>query len=385
MSPVENRQPAWGIPWVKPAHLPYGLQVLAVWSLVLVVVAAALGILFRVLESLAIVIIPVAVALLIATALQPVVTLLHRRTPAGPALSVVTAMVGLVALLAGAFSLFSVRVYGQAGIIETNALQGYESVLVWLRTGPLSLSGQDLGALTTRVADLASKDSSVVVGRIFSVGTTTVDVFAGALICVFTTFFFLYQGRSLWAAVTAFLPDQAREPVFQAGRRAVRSLSAYTRAQVVVAAFNGTVLGLGVFVLGAPVALPIGLVAFFASFVPLVGVLLSGVLPVLVVLATTGPVAALAMVAIVIGAHLTESHVLQPFLMGHAVALHPLALLIALAVGTLVAGVAGALFAVPLLASLNSAGHYLTGRDPFPGLGSAPSSGPIIPEAGPST
>jgi len=146
------------------------------------------------------------------------------------------------------------------------------------------------------------------------------------------------------------------------------SLGAYTHMQLGVAAINAVGIGVGAAVLGVPFAIPVTIFVFLCSFVPIVGSLLSGALPALLALVDQGPVAAIIMIVIVIAVHQIESHLLQPFLMGHAVALHPLAVIVVVAAGTYLFGLAGALFAVPVTAMLNSVVRYLTGHDPFPQL-----------------
>ncbi len=155
----------------------------------------------------------------------------------------------------------------------------------------------------------------------------------------------------------------------QAGRRGLVTLGAYTRTQILVAAVDAVGIGLGAAILQVPLALPLAVLVFLGSFIPIVGAVVTGSIAILVALVSNGPATALWMVVVVIAVQQLEGHVLQPFLMGHAVSLHPVAVLLSVAAGSFVAGIVGALFAVPIAATLNTVMLYLHGHDKFPQLG----------------
>jgi predicted PurR-regulated permease PerM len=180
-------------------------------------------------------------------------------------------------------------------------------------------------------------------------------VLAGFFIVLFVTFFFLRDGAQIWAFVTHFLPRGARLPVWQAGNEAWETLYSYVRATVFVAFVDALGIGVGAAVLGVPLALPLGALVFLSSFIPVVGATLSGAVAVLVALVAKGPLTALIMLGVVIAVQQLEGHVLQPFVMGRAVALHPLAVVLVLTAGIVIAGIVGGLIAVPILAVLNTA------------------------------
>jgi putative heme transporter len=192
---------------------------------------------------------------------------------------------------------------------------------------------------------------------------------AGALISLFCTLFFLHDGRHIWAWVVGLLPRHSRERVHQAGRRGLVTLGGYTRTQILVALVDAVGIGLGAVVLGVPLALPLAALVFIGSFIPIVGALATGFIAILVALVAQGPADALWMLVIVLVVQQIEGHVLQPLLMGHAVSLHPVAVILAVAAGSLAAGIVGALFAVPIVAVLNTVILYLHGHDKFPDLG----------------
>ncbi|MEK8227925.1 AI-2E family transporter [Oerskovia sp. M15] len=170
-----------------------------------------------------------------------------------------------------------------------------------------------------------------------------------ALIALFCTFFFLLDGRTIWSWVVGLMPLRSRDTIHQAGRRGIVTISAYARTQILVAFVDAVGIGVGAAFFVPSLALPLGILVFVGSFIPIVGAVVTGVVAVLVVLVANGWVAALVMLGIVLVVQQIEGHVLQPFLMGHAVSLHPVAVLLVVAAGAFAAGIVGALFAVPSL------------------------------------
>jgi predicted PurR-regulated permease PerM len=197
---------------------------------------------------------------------------------------------------------------------------------------------------------------------VLSVGSSAGHFLAGLLITLFVLVFFLLEGERIWRFLVGLLPRQARPAADGAGRRGWTSLVSYVRVQVLVAAVDAVGIGAGAAILGVPLALPLGILVFVASFIPVVGALVSGVVAVLLALVANGLVNAVIMLVIVVAVQQIESHVLQPLIMGRAVSLHPVAVILAVAAGSYIAGIPGALFAVPTLAVTNSAVRYIAAR-----------------------
>jgi predicted PurR-regulated permease PerM len=192
-----------------------------------------------------------------------------------------------------------------------------------------------------------------------STATTVGHVLAGFFLVLFATFFFLKDGRAIWSFLIGLLPRSARDAMEQAGEYSWRTLIAYVRATVLVAFVDAMGIGLALYFIGVPLALPLSALVFLGAFIPVVGATLSGAVAVLVALVAKGPVAALLVLAAVIAVQQLEGHILQPLLLGRAVALHPLGVIVALAAGVVLAGIVGALVAVPLVAVVNTAVRYL--------------------------
>ncbi|MBF1671530.1 MAG: AI-2E family transporter, partial [Rothia mucilaginosa] len=172
----------------------------------------------------------------------------------------------------------------------------------------------------------------------------------------------LMEGERIWLFVTRLFPKDARAAVNGAGRAGWKSLGAYVRVQILVAAIDAIGIGIGAAILGVPLAIPLGVLVFLGSFVPVIGALISGAVAVLLALVALGPVQALIMLGIVLLVQQLESHILQPLIMGKAVSLHPLAVIFSVAGGSMIFGAVGALFAVPTLAVVNSVVRYLANR-----------------------
>jgi predicted PurR-regulated permease PerM len=198
-----------------------------------------------------------------------------------------------------------------------------------------------------------SQDGEVL-GRVTEVGSAVGHVVAGFFITLFATYFFLADGDRIWTWVVRLAPRVARERIDSSGKVAWISLVQFVRATVIVAAVDAVGVMIGAAVLDVPFVLAIGVLVFLGGFVPLIGATIAGVVAVLVALVDQGPLTALLMLAVVIGVQQLEGHVLQPFLLGRWVALHPLGVIFAIAGGVLVAGVVGALVAVPLAAATNA-------------------------------
>ncbi|MGV8978173.1 MAG: AI-2E family transporter [Cellulomonas sp.] len=349
--------------------VPRPVRVAAAWSWRLLLMAAALAVLFWVLTVLKTVVVPVAIALLVTIVLTPLVTWLQRRAHLPRAAASGVALLGLLAVIGLLIGLAGSSIANGITELWQEAGEGIGKVTVWLAQGPLHLSAAEIDDYVSRVGSSISKDSGGLVTGALSVTTTVGHVAAGTLIAIFCTFFFLLEGRAIWTWIVGLLPLTARERVHQAGRRSVVTLGAYTRTQILVALVDAVGIGVGAAVLRVPLALPLGILVFVGSFIPIVGAVLTGSIAVLVALVAQGPGAAVVMAIVVLVVQQVEGHVLQPFLMGHAVSMHPVAVLLVVATGSLVAGVVGALFAVPIAAVLNTVVLYLHGHDKFPALG----------------
>jgi predicted PurR-regulated permease PerM len=342
------------------AEVPYGVDLAAAWSWRLLVIGAAVYALCYVISFLAVLVIPVVVALLISALVVPIVDYLERtgvRRSFG-SIVVVLLTLGLVALL---LTFAGQQVANGASDLSDSTVEGLQKIKDWLQNGPLHASDSQINDYIQRIQDAISKQTEQggVVGRVTEVGSAVGHILAGFFIVLFSTFFFLSDGSRIWAWVVRLSPRAARERVDSSGRVAWISLTQFVRATVIVAATDAILIGLGAAILGVPFSLAIGVLVFLGAFVPIIGATVAGTVAVLVALVDQGLVTALIMLAVVIGVQQLEGHVLQPFLMGRWVSVHPLGVILAIGAGVLTAGVAGALVAVPLAAAANAVVQHL--------------------------
>ncbi len=349
--------------------VPPSVRAAASWSWRFLLIAAGLAGLGWLLAYFKVLVVAVAVAVLLSVLLAPVVTWLHRKARFPHGLASAVAVLLLLGVVGGIVTLAGNSIANGFGELRDEALAGFQQLIDWLSDGPFAITATQLDDYVQQVSDLVSSNSSSLVTGALSVTTTVGHVVAGALITLFCTLFFLHDGRRIWGWVVGLLPKGSREKVHQAGRRGLVTLGGYTRTQILVALVDAAGIGIGAAILGVPLALPLAALVFIGSFIPIIGALATGAIAILVALVAQGPVDALIMLGIVLIVQQIEGHVLQPLLMGHAVSLHPVAVILAVAAGSFAAGIVGALFAVPIVAVLNTVILYLHGHDKFPDLG----------------
>ncbi|MEG3614479.1 AI-2E family transporter [Isoptericola haloaureus] len=350
--------------------VPASVRAAAAWSWRLLLIAAGVAGVVWLLGQLKTIAVPVAVALLVTILLRPMRRMLENAgVPRGAATAL--SLVALIVFVAGLVTLAGSQIVAGFQDLWDQAVQGFQEFVDWLSEGPLGLDAQQLSNYTNQLQDLVASQSSNLITGALGAASTVGHVLVGIIIAIFCTIFFLQDGRNIWTWVVNLLPLPAREKVHQAGRRGMVTLSSYVRTQILVALVDGVGIGIGAAFFVPSLALPIGILVFVGSFVPILGAIVTGAIATAVVLVAQGWVAALIMLGIVLLVQQLESHILQPLLMGHAVSLHPVAVVLVVAAGSLAAGLIGALFAVPLAAVLNTVVQYLHGHDKFPELGTA--------------
>lgn len=364
------------------SSIPRGVDIAASWSWRFLVIVLATGALGWLVNYLSVVVIPVVVALLIAALLAPMVDRIHRgKLARGPAAAIV--LVGMLVFLGAALTLVGQQIIDGFSDLSEQVVRGLQQIEAWLRTGPLSLSDAQLTSLLNQAQDAVTSSNEQIVASATSLGTALGHLVAGFFIVLFSLFFFLYDGERIWTFIARLFPRAARDRVDSSGRVAWTTLTAFVRATVIVAFVDAVGIMLAALVLKVPLAVPIGVLVFLGAFVPIVGALVSGFVAVIVALVAHGPVVALLMLGAVLLVQQLESHVLQPFLLGRAVSVHPLAVILAVASGVLVAGVVGALVAVPVIASLNAVVRHLAAPAPAGGDSPEQAEAQAEAEAGP--
>jgi putative heme transporter len=360
--------PAAVVPGTQPAsprgpidgiETPHVLRFTAAWSWRLLLVVAAVWVLLQLFALLSVVLVPVIIGLLLAAVASPIADRITSwGVPRGLA-TVVTIVLGL-SLIVGLVTLVAQQFSSGFGDLRDQFDQSLGQLERYL--ADLGLSRAQLQDFFDRVRDGVGSGESNLGGTVVRTATTAGHLLAGLFIVLFATIFFTYDGRNIWRWVVRLFPDQARARVEGSGVRAWAVLTAYVRATVIIAAVDALGIAIVALVLGLPLVLPLAVLVFMGAFIPVVGATISGIAAVAVALVSEGPVQALIMLAGVIGVQQLEGHVLQPFLMGRLVRVHPLAVVVVIAIGGLVAGLFGALIAVPLTAIVNAVATYLAGE-----------------------
>ncbi|PRY40562.1 AI-2E family transporter [Umezawaea tangerina] len=333
--------------------VPRPLRVAAALSWRFLVLVAALYVVGTVTGYLAGIVVPVAIALLLAALLVPGVDdLAGRGVPRGLAAALV--LIGGLVILGGVLTFVVVTfVNGVPGLV-TQLSHSVETASDWLTNGPLHLSDTQIRDASAKfVATLTENQSDITSGALTTAATVG-EILTQMLLVLFTLIFFLYDGARIWQFLIRAVPTRVRTRVDVAGRRGLAALVSYVRATAAVAVVDAVGIGIGLAALGVPLAIPLAALVFLGAFIPIIGAVVAGSIAILIALVANGVVAGLVVAGIVIAVMQLESHVLQPLLLGRAVKLHPLAVVLAIAGGLLTGGIAGALLSVPLLAVLNS-------------------------------
>lgn len=312
-------------------------------------IAAALAVVFWLFAQLSLLVVPVVLALILAALLAPVARLLGRVrwVPRAVATGVVVAggLATAIGVLWAAVAAFL------AGLPQLSAQLGETVVVVRDRLSepPFRVDDAQLAAVSQSILDTLQRNQAEVANNAIGAVGTAGELAAETLLMLFVLIFLIHDGPRIWAFVLAAVPSAARNRADVAGRRAFASLVGYTRATVVVAAVDAVTAGIGLWLIGVPLVVPLATLIFFGAFVPTVGAIVTGVVAVLIALAAGGWVQALLVIGLLLLVQNIEGYVLQPLLLGRSVKLHPLAVVLPITAGLVVAGVPGALLAVPLV------------------------------------
>ncbi len=359
------------------AQVPYGVDLAAAWSWRFLVIVAAGYLVAKAIAFFSLVVMPLVIALFLAALLVPVVDFLSRRVDRGVSSAlVVVGVIGVVTLM---LTFATQQVIDGATTLANQVVDGLDEIRRWLQEGPLHATDQQIDDIINQTQDLVTTSNREVVGRLQQVGTTVGHIVAGFFIVLFASFFFMYDGRRIWAWLVRLFPRAARARADSSGRIAWASLTQFVRATVLVAIVDSVGIMIVAAILKVPFVLAIGVLVLLGGFVPLVGATISGTVAVMVALVAQGPIVALIMLGGVIAVQQLEAHVLQPFLLGRMVAVHPLGVIVSIASGAYLAGIAGALVAVPLVASLNAVAVYLSSAPPEPEESGEPGVGAVTP------
>ncbi|MGW7406464.1 AI-2E family transporter [Streptomyces sp. NPDC054833] len=338
--------------------VPWGVRVAAEAGWRLLVLAGTVWVLMRVISAVQLVVFAFVIALLITALLQPTVARLRRHgVPRGPA-TALSAILGFVVMsLIGWFVTW--QVMENIDTLSSQIQHGIDDLRNWLLKSPFHVTDKQINQIAKNLREAIGANADQITSAGLEGVQVIVETLTGILLVFFSTLFLLYDGERIWEWSLKLVPAAARPGVAGAGPRAWRTLTAYVRGTVLVALIDAIFIGLGIYFLDVPMAVPLAVFIFLFSFIPLVGAVASGALAVVVALVTQGVFTAVMTLLVVLAVQQIEGHVLQPFILGRAVRVHPLAVVLSVAAGGMVAGIGGAVVAVPLVAVTNTVVGYL--------------------------
>jgi predicted PurR-regulated permease PerM len=341
--------------------VPPMLGKLAAWSWRLLVVLAAVGLLLYLLIQLKVIVIPVIIALFLATLLIPLVHWLERR--GWKHLPAVLAVFGGAVLLIAAIVTGLVPLIGnELDTLRQRADEGVAEVQRYIASRPFGLSEADLNRYLEQARQRFTDNSSGLTRGAVAGVTVAGEVITGLILSLFLTFFFVKDSERFTRWILDFAGRQRAPHLREIGTRSATAVSGYLRGQAAVGAVDAIFIGIGLAILGVPLVVPLAFLTFVAAFLPLVGAVFAGVLAALVALVTKGVTTALLVVGITLLVQQLEGHLLAPLLLGRAVSLHPVVIILALAAGAILGGIIGAFLAVPIAAVVTAVGTYLRGE-----------------------
>jgi putative heme transporter len=333
--------------------VPVGVRIAGAYSWRILVVVAVLSVVGILVVRLEDIVIPFLIALILSALLVPLARFLQRHHwPKWVA--IVTSWVVVLAAIGTLALIVTAQVQYDLPSLENHLHRSITQLQALIDTKPFGISASQINKWIDDGISYLQTHAGSIAGGFKSAGTGAVHAAEGVFIVIFTTLFVLIDGGRIWRWVTHLFPTRARGRINAAGEAGWRTLTSFIRVQLIVAVTDALGIAIGAWAFGVPLAIPIGVVVFIGAFVPVVGAIVGGVFAVLIALVFNGWVVALIVLGIVILVQQLESHVLHPFLTGSAVKVHPLGIVLGVTAGTSIAGVAGAFFAVPFIATVNA-------------------------------
>ncbi|HSR84915.1 MAG TPA: AI-2E family transporter, partial [Streptosporangiaceae bacterium] len=334
--------------------VPRMLQVAAAWSWRLLLTGLVVYLAFRFAVFLRLVTLPFIAAMLGTALLQPLAAWLRRRG-FSPLLSTWCVFFLALIVIAGAITLLANQISSQYPVLFSEVQKTATQIQHSLAGPPFHLSQARLSKLSSDLLKYISQHKSVVAGTVLTGGKYAAEFITGIIVTLFISFFLLKDGAGIWRWLIHGMAPEPRRRMAAAGDHAWRALVNYMRGTTLVAVIHSLLLGIALYILGVPLVVPLMVLVFIAAFIPLIGILLVGGLAILIALVTKGLVAAVILLAVLLVENQIEGHLLQPLVVGRIIKLHPLAIILVLAVGGVIAGIPGAIIAVPTAAVITYA------------------------------
>lgn len=345
----------------RSAVIENGLAGLQRWGLRIILIAGALLVIGWVIGALWVILFPVVIAIIVSTVLQPVAAWLRRhRVPA--ALAAVIVLLAFIAAVFGLFAILAPQIAGQAPELARSASAGLQRIRDWLTEGPLSFSEGQITRAIEAVQEKLRESATAISSGVFSTLGAATSALVNIVLVLMLTFYFVKDGHKFLPWVTSLGGRTAGEHAAELLHRTWDTLGGFIRTQTIVALIDAVIIGIGLSILGVPLAVPLAIVTFFGAYIPIIGALISGVLAVLVTLVTNSPRDALVALILVLVVQQLEGNVISPWLQGKNLNLHAAVVLLAVTLGGSLFGITGAFLAVPVAATLAEVFRYVNER-----------------------
>ena len=359
---ARSRETARALEDGRDRVVPRGLQIAGAWAWrVLLIAGLVIGIGWL-LGRLSSVTIPLAIGIMLTAGLAPVAARLMKWGVPRPISAALTLVGGLI-LVSGMLTLIISQIASQSEELGRSATEGFHQLMTWLNSGPLQVNQNQINDWLGQLTDYLRDQQATIAGYAATGAGAIGSFLTGLVLAIFAMFFMIYDGPAIWRWLLKLAPPAARERIDGGGKSGWNSLTEYVRATVIVAAVDAIGPLIAALIMGVPMAPALGALLFLSAFVPIVGILVAGAVVILITLVTVGPIQALVMLGVIIAVNQLEGNVLQPLLLGKAVALHPLAIIFGITIGISIGGIVGALLVVPIMAfGKTFIGYVATGR-----------------------
>lgn len=331
----------------------FGVQVAAWWSVCILLILAAVTAISAVLLEVYLVTVTVTVAVLLCALLEPGVSLLRRFGVPRPLAAIFVFILGIAAV--GFLTWYSISEIASAKDVLIGQVQdATDTIRHWLVYGPLKVSPTQANKYTTNLGNTLALNQANIVSGVAAQASGAVSILSGTVLCFFATLFMLLDNGTMWRWVVGLAPSHTQAHVATVGVAAWRTLTAYMRSLVLLAGLNALAMVPVLWIAGMPLVAALSVLIFLGSLVPLIGVIVAGVVVCLIALVAKGVTTAIVIAVLLVLIVQLFGNFLNPIILGKAVDLHPLAILVTVTAGTLIAGAFGAVVAVPLVAVLNN-------------------------------
>lgn len=354
---TESGPPAVPVQQVTPeSTLSRATARVATWSLRLLLILAGLVVIGYVIGKLWVIVLPAFLGLLLASVLWPVTSFLRRFTP--DALASLLTLLLAFGLLGGLGAILVPMVSGQFDELTDAVVAGLEDLKGLISRPPFNLGDQEISDLIDQGLSELQKNTQTIGGGLLTGVTAVGGALLNTFLALVLAFFYLKDGPKFIPWVRGWVGKDAAPHVAELSRRSWETLSGFIKAQALVGLVDAVGIGIGLVVLGVPLALPLAVLVFFGAFVPIVGAFVAGALAALVALVFNGLTSALVVIGLVLVVQQLEGNVLQPILVGRSLQLHAALVILAVTAGSALAGIAGAFLAVPVFAVATTVVRY---------------------------